>query len=238
MTERTCQTTRRGFLTAVGAGTLAVHGLGTITPIRAATRGQIGQALERREIAFDIHREGDLIGSHVVRFSGTPEALESVIDINIDVSFGPITFYRYKHMNMERWDSGGFRAFRSKTYDDGEDYVVQAETDGQRIKVDRAIAPEGPSERVLPASEFMPTTYWNVDTVRHSKLLDTQTGEIRNVQITPRDAEEVDAGGIRGMARRFDVTGDLDLSLYYDDAGHWMKLSFIYDGAFFDYRLR
>ncbi len=171
--------------------------------------------------AFDVYRGDDLIGHHTVLVApGADGTHEVSVDIDLEISFGPITLFRYRHESQEVWQDGRLQSLRSTTDDDGEDLALAVDA------VDGGLQVEGKAGSFLAPSDILTTTYWRPDTVEQSSLLDTQSGRLVAVDVRPLGVEKVAVVDDTAEAKAFEMTGDLRLQLWYDTAGDWVKLSF------------
>lgn len=200
---------------ALAAGILALA-----APLLAAPAG---------DIAFAVYRDGALLGRHDVRFRREGDDLHVDIEIELEVKLAFLTLFRYSHRNHEIWRDGRLVSIETRTDDDGEAYRVtgRATADGFLVEGARGL-------RLLPA-EVIPTSYWNPATVRQTALLDTQSGRLLEVALRDAGPETVllDDGGV--PARRYRMTGDLTLDLWYSAEGEWMRIAFEARGATVDY---
>ncbi len=187
---------------------------------------------EVQKLAFDVLMDGSNIGEHVVTLTHRDNGTDVAVDVDIAVTFGPFTLYRYEQENRARWEGGELFAFRSVTNNDGDDYVVEAE----RTRAGLSVAVNGAEPLVLP--QWFPTTYWDKRTVMQEALVATQDGVLKEVEITPAGAETLTVLGREIEARKYEMRGDIDLDLWYDDQDRWVKLAFSFRGNEFEYRLR
>jgi hypothetical protein len=174
----------------------------------------------RRELAFRIRRNGEAVGMHVLRFTGDEVALDIAIEIDIAVSLGPITVYRYHHRGTESWRDGRFFGMQSKTDDDGTDAYFDAARTAEGMVVNgsktaRYIAPEG----------VLPTTYWN-RAILQNHVINSQDGRLFDVSVTSVGTEQVLGATGKIDAAHFQLRGDLPIDLWYDSNGHWAYLEF------------
>ena len=183
---------------------------------------------------FRVFRDGSEIGYHRLDFRAEGERLTVDIDINLEVGIGPLVLYRYRHRNRESWDGDRLIGFQSETDDDGEKFSVSARRLQEAIRIDR----EPAEDYVLSDPDVLPTTYWREETVRQARLLGTQEGATKAVNVSQSGTETVEAAGRQVPARRYDMDGDLTLTLWYDETGRWVKLAFPLKGSEFDYVLR
>lgn len=181
-------------------------------------------------LSFRVERGGEPIGTHELRFRREDDELHVTIDIELAVTFGPLTLFRYEHRNRETWRDGRLIAIETVTNDDGKAYRVRAKATDEGLAVTSSenapfTAPPG----------IIPTSYWNPATVEQTQLLDTQKGRILDVAIAPAGEANVDADGREIAARLYDMTGDLKLRLTYSRAGEWLNVAFAARGAEVDY---
>ncbi|MDW3205800.1 MAG: DUF6134 family protein [Alphaproteobacteria bacterium] len=209
---------------------LGLTGLALSGGIGAARAGLTTPDADR---TFAVFRNGDPIGHHKIDIRAEGERTVVDIDILLEVGIGPLILYRYTHRNREIWQNGAFQSFESETDDDGDTYRIRAERDGDVIRVSRS---RGDDYETGDLS-LLPTTYWNPETVNRPRMINTQDGEIVEVQIDAGDWQAVETAAGQVDARRFDVRGDMTLSLWYDRAGNWTKLSFPLKGDEFEYQL-
>ncbi|MGF1591632.1 MAG: DUF6134 family protein [Kiloniellaceae bacterium] len=212
---------RRGFV----GGLLAAGGMLAAGPALA----RAVSAAEERRIAFDIRREGATIGRHAVDFRREGEALAVEIEIDISISFAFIPVFAYRHRNRELWQGERLQALDSETDDDGRRYRVAARQTSAGLQV------TGSGGEFLAPAEILPTSYWNPRTVAQTRLLDTQHGRLLDVAPRLLGEELLDGGE---AARRYRLSGDLDLDLWYSPDGEWLKTAFETRGAAVSYARR
>lgn len=179
------------------------------------------------DLAFDVLRKDQPMGRHTisVRRDGADIIADIVIDLKIKFAF--ITVFEYEHRNREVWRDNRLVSIETTTNNDGKQFRIagRAEAAGFRVTTGDGV------ERVF-ASDVLPTSYWHPRTPQATQLLNTQTGELAEVSITPLPAGRADDGG-----RQYVVSGDLDLNLWYSD-GCLRKLNFRAPGddSLIDYR--
>lgn len=183
-------------------------------------------------LSFRVERGGTPIGTHTINFTQDGGDLHVAIDINLAVSFGPITVLRYAHTNRETWRDGKLVAIETETNDDGRLFSVSARMTDQGLEVTSSengtfIAPEN----------IIPTSYWNPATVEQTRLLDTQRGRIINVRVNETATREALVDGARVPVREYEMTGDLKLKLWYSPQMEWLNVIFRARGSNVDYHV-
>ncbi len=68
--------------------------------------------------------------------------------------------------------------------------------------------------------------------------MDTSSGKLLHVKITPGAEETIKAGGAMVKARRYAVTGDLQRDLWFDASGKLLQFAFKNDGALVTFTLQ
>ena len=181
------------------------------------------------QLDFEIRRDGASIGGHRVRFRRSEGRLEVDIDIGIDVSLAFIPLFSYRHRNREVWQDGRLLSLDSETDDDGRRYTVSARAEAGGLRV------SGSGGDFLAPADTLPTSYWNPRTVEQTQLLDSQHGKLLAVQSRLLGEERLEGGE---PARRYRISGDLDLDLWYSATGEWLKTAFEARGVAVSYARR
>ena len=197
----------------------------------AATPAFDPLAMYGPELRFRVWRDGSEIGSHVVTFRRDGEAIRADARFDVAVRLLGITVFRYGYAASALWRDGEMARIEATVDDDGTVLALQAERHGDSVIVD------GPKGLARFAAPLWPTSHWHPGVLSQSRVLNTLTGGIDAVTITPAGVEVVatNAGPVR--AARYRYSGDLrDVEAWYDDAGRWVGLRFPgTDGTLIEY---
>lgn len=186
-----------------------------------------------RDLAFDIYRKGEQIGSHEIDFAAKDGAIEAAIDIRIEVKLLFVPVYSYEHRNRELWRDGRLLRIDSRTDDNGEALFVKGAASPEGLAVESTAG-----DYVAPA-DVISTSWWNIETVRRDELLNSQRGELMAVNIRAAGEETIETAVGPIPARRYVVAGDAQLELWYDRDDRLAKIRFAgSDGAPIEYRRR
>jgi|TARA_R100000322_G_scaffold137945_5_gene93765 hypothetical protein len=183
-------------------------------------------------LSFRVERGSTPIGTHTVSFMRKGEELHVAVDIELAVSFGPITVFRYEHRNRETWRGGKLVALETVTNDNGTRYKVSAKAMETGLKVISSA-----NGTFIAPDDIIPTSYWNPATISQSELLDTQKGRILKVEIKPGTEFEAGVNGKPIPVREYEMTGDLKLKLWYSPEMEWLNVIFRARGEDVDYRV-
>jgi len=206
----------------LAGGLMLAAGRATAAPLAEAPPGQLG---------FTIMRKGCVIGSHNLRFERTDDDMIVHINVDMRVGFGPITFFRYRHLGEERWHADRFVSLETHTDNDGEALHVQAQRVGDQVRV----AATGLPPQTFPG-DSLPLTHWNIACM-HCRLFNPQNGKMLPETTVPRGPDTVKlANGSQVKATRYSLDGKTQIDDWYDDHGIWTALrATVADGSVLTY---
>lgn len=205
---------RRELLAGLGAAAL-------VLPFRQALARSVDGPID-----FRIARKGDAIGRHSVSFNRDGEALEIAVSVEIDVRFGPLPIYRYRHNARERWLGGALAGIEATTNDNGDTFRVAMRRTDEGFRV------EGPKGSYIAPLDTLPATHWNRRQL-DGPMVNTQTGALMRPRIVSHGVDPVRlSDGTSIEARRYTVKDDETFDLWYAPDGRWVGLAFVgKDGA-------
>lgn len=176
------------------------------------------------EIAFDVFRGSTGFGSHVIRFDRNGDSLVTDTTIRLRAGLGPITVFRYEHDAREEWRDGKLVSLESRTLKDGDDYQLDVMRDAESYQIERDV-PELSGINQLPA-EFLPSSHWHGYGEQLETILNTETGEPMDVEVTYMGTEEIQGDGGTIMADHYRLVSSIVLDLWYDENGRWAGCEF------------
>ncbi len=192
-------TTRRGLLLGLAA-------------LPAAAAPPPGNRL-----AFQVARNGSVIGSHVLEFTPRPDGLEVAIAVDIVVRFGPIALFRYRLRGTESWRDGQVMQASATTDNDGSAAFMRAERRPAGLWVSgSAGAP------YLAPAEALPATHWNPAEL-DGPWINPQDGKLLRPGVARFGAEPLPDGRLTD-ARRYALSGEVQMELWYSAARQWCAL--------------
>lgn len=181
---------------------------------------------------FDVFRNGSPFGQHVVKFTRSGEALTVSTDIELHAGLGPLTLYRYRHNSVEVRRDGRLEEVVGSTHKNGKTLRMAARATAGGWDV------AGSTFRGKLDELLTPSTHWNIDEVRGRRMLSTENGEVLPIAVIDQGEEVVKIGSSSTRARRYLLRSQLDVTLWYDAAGRWVKCAFEAEGQKIEYRLR
>jgi hypothetical protein len=174
-------------------------------------------ARANQKIEFAILRDGTPIGTHRVEIEEVRDETQVHVSIVLDIGFGFIPLYAYRHESREIWRNGRLISIESHTDDNGRTMTVSAHLSTEGLRV------AGSGGNFVAPAETVPTSYWNPAMASERPLLDTQVGRILKVTRVPLGPG------------RWRLQGDLNLEINYSADGSWTGLRFHHKGSEFVY---
>lgn len=127
------------------------------------------------DLRFAAVWNGSQIGAHCVSVRpATDGGLTTVrTEIELDVRWGPITVFRYRHESLEHWQSGRLQAITSRTEEGSSTYIVEGARGGDGFAL-RGPLGENTTNQVLLTSNNL----WTRAITREQQIIDAQWGTI------------------------------------------------------------
>ena len=187
---------------------------------------------QRGPLTFEIWRKNAKIGSHQVSFEGDEKDFTASMAADILVKLGPIPLFHYRHQASEIWRGGRFYSLESHTVTNGRREQVSATASAAGVE----IATLG-GRTFHGAANVHPWTHWNA-AVLEGPLFNPQTGALLHEQVSLAPDQNVRlADGREVQATRYALTGNADISDWYDASDTWTALrGKAPDGSYIDYR--
>ncbi len=182
-------------------------------------------------VSFEVRRNGHKIGHHQVQFSGNETDFITTISATMSVSFGPVTVWRYQHDVVETWRGGQLEAFQSRSMTNGKQEQVIA------VRTPAGFRVETPSRAKVFPADVLPLTHWNMHGLQNP-LFNPQSGAALHERVSRQDGQVVHLANAKSLsAIRYSLTGDANITNWYDAAGNWAALQArAQDGSNVDYR--
>jgi hypothetical protein len=221
----------RPWVRIVAIGTFALTAA-SIAAADMASPARDPLQLYGNEIQFDVERDGQIIGRHLVTFTRTDDGVrvESRADIDVNLLF--LNAYRLRYQAREEWRDGELAFIEASTNENGDYTRVQAVRDAAGMVI---ASPEG----TFKVPEVLPTSHWNVALLKGGQMLNTLTGELDDVKVFYQGIDTVATRDGSLRARHYLYSGDLNGEIWFDDEGRWVKLRFrADDGSIIDYVCR
>lgn len=188
--------------------------------LAALVAALLGAGAHAAEWNFRALLDDKPIGTHRFSLSSRGDERQLVSEASFQVRFLGLTAYRYHHKATELWRGDCLDDLSATTDDDGK---------ASQVKVDAAS---------LEGCE-MSFAYWNPAIRNRPRLLNAQTGQFENVQVSRAGTGTLDVHGTPTPATRWRITGPANpIDVWYSAQGDWIGLdSTVAGGRRLSYRL-
>ncbi len=173
---------------------------------------------------FNVLLDGKPVGEHL--FTVTPQdgLIQVQSEASMEVNFLFFNAYSYQHRASELWQAGCLFSIDAATNNNSKQIEVKGRLDAGAFLVS-ASSTSTTGNTAMPAC-VKSFAYWDRSFLESNKLLNSQTGELVDIQVQTGKWETIEAVGREWLAQRFTLTGDkLHIDLWYGPAGEWLRLS-------------
>ena len=174
------------------------------------------------------------IGEHHFMIENDGGKSKVMIDANFNIDILFINIYSYKHKNIEIWKGTCLSSIESSTDDNGEEFITRGKTEDDIFKI---YSKQGANEVEGCVNTF---AYWDKRFLDNKELLNSQTGEIVDVDINFVADENILVRNTMVKAKRYKVkTDEFNIDLWYSDNNEWLALnSTTKDGTTLRYQIK
>jgi hypothetical protein len=177
-------------------------------------------------LMFDVFLDGKKIGYHRFEIDGSQGDAAVRSEASFDVKFLFITAFKYRHEASESWTDGCLKEIEARTDSNGKQLQLSGELTDSGFVVDT-----GKQEAELPDC-VMTFAYWNPGFLDEARLLNPQTGEYLDVDVTELGSDVVEIGGREVPARSVRLTArKMDITLWYSSDEQWLALESVAKGG-------
>lgn len=188
-----------------------------------------------REWPFTAFLDGKEIGQHRFALTESSSGIVLTSEANFNVKILFINAYQYQHKASEQWQDDCLVSLEASTRENKDIALVTGKQQDGKFDVK---GPKGELE--LPACA-MTFAYWNPKMLSQKQLLNPQTGEWLDVNISRTGKETIQVRGQDVSAERYRLTASkMKIDLWYSsDKKEWLALeSTTPEGYLISYRLR
>jgi len=168
---------------------------------------------------FTVLLDNEEIGFHNFIVENREDQQLIYSNARFDVKFLFFTAYTYEHSNVEQWRGQCLTKINAVTNDNGENYSVVGEnsSDGFIVKTEDA--------KNIYSSCVKTFAYWDPSFLQTPLLLNSQTGELVDVEVDYMGEDKLSVNGNDVAARKYRLLGEkLQIDLWYSDEDRWLAL--------------
>ena len=199
--------------TAALAATLALSALSFFSTASAETY--------KADWNFEVLLNNKPIGFHTFSLTGDSERQILTTEAQFDVKFLFINAFSYRHDNTEIWSDGCLDSINATTDNNGDLLSVRGQRNENAMEVTSQAGEQSLGECIQTFA------YWNPDILGRSQLLNSQTGELEDVNVIVEGLDAVDVNGETVEAVRYRLNAKAGaITLWYsnDESRRWLAL--------------
>jgi len=175
---------------------------------------------------FKVYLDDDEIGFHNFSITNKADHQEIYSNARFNVKFMFINVYSYKHDNVERWNGRCLDSINAITDDNGDLYNVSGKADNGVFLVNSS-----ENKNIYPSC-IKTFAYWDPEFLEETMLLNSQTGEMVEVDSEFIGKENLIHKGEEVTAIHYRLNGeDLRIDLWYSLDDEWLALESLTEGG-------
>ncbi|MFQ5972443.1 MAG: DUF6134 family protein [Alphaproteobacteria bacterium] len=184
------------------------------------------------EYEYTIYRSGKSIGYHRVTFQPRDGHVEVKEKSHLRVRAGFLTLYQFDHERSEVWKDGVLTYSKGKTNRNGKELDITVEANGHGYfrevngKVDRL----DPSRKVL--------ALWDKSILDHKSFFSVVEDKTIDVSFQYGGKQKLQLSGRELDVDYYKMTGDEEREVWYDQAGHVVRVKLRRFGSDIEYVLK
>ena len=171
-------------------------------------------------VGFDVLLNDETVGFSNLTYKKLKNGLEVVVDVEIKPKFLGLKFMKYTLKNREVWKRQKLISLDANSSWFGKKYFVK----GQREKGGFRI--EGSAFSGVIKNNFATTSYFTPDFLKRKTWISTQDGTPLEIKARKLKNKKVTFNDKTYSVKEWEISGDLDLTLQYDENNNWVGSSF------------
>jgi hypothetical protein len=179
-----------------------------------------------KQWAFKVYLDDKHIGEHsfVVRDGANSQTIRSRANFDVKILF--VTAFSYRHENTETWQNGCLSEIDAST-------VVNGKLSSVEGKREKGVFSMQANDSASLLDECVSTfAYWDRDFLGNTHLLNSQTGELKPVEVSQLGQEVYTFKNRAIEATRYEIVFDENpISLWYSQDGRWLGLETLAKGG-------
>ena len=171
------------------------------------------------------------IGSHRVSIARNGNEIVIETESNLKVGFGPLTVFEFEHQRRELWRDWELVESIAQTTKNGESYNIKITRQAEGYK--RVV--NGREDQLEDPVKVL--ALWHGDLFEHEFFISPLEDKLYRLSVDFVGEERIEIGDQRVQALHYRMTGDSERELWYDEAGHVLKVRLYDYGPAIDYVL-
>ena len=171
-------------------------------------------------LGFNVMLNDESVGFSNLTYKKLKNGLEVVVDVEIKPKFLGLKFMKYTLKNREVWKRQKLISLNANSSWFGKKYFAK----GQREKGGFRI--EGSAFSGVIKDNFATTSYFTPDFLKRKTWISTQDGTPLEIETRRLKNKKVTFNDKTYSVKEWEISGDLDLTLQYDENNNWVGSGF------------
>ena len=174
----------------------------------------------KTSMSFDVLLNGEIVGYSNLTHKKLKNGLEVLVDVEITPKFLGLKFMKYTLTNREVWKNKKLISIDANSSWFGKRYYVkgQREEGGFRI--------EGSAFSGIIKDTFATTSYFTPEFLKRKIWVSTQDGTPLEIKTRKLKNKKVSFNDKNYSVTEWEISGDLELTLQYDEQKNWVGSGF------------
>jgi len=171
-------------------------------------------------VGFDVLLNDEIVGFSNLTYKKLKNGLEVVVDVEIKPKFLGLNFMKYTLKNREVWKRQKLISLDAHSSWFGKKYFVKGQRENGGFRI------EGSAFSGVIKNNFATTSYFTPDFLKRKTWISTQDGTPLEIKARKLKNQKVTFNDKTYSVKEWEISGDLDLTLQYDENNNWVGSSF------------
>ena len=181
---------------------------------------QANGSTNKPSMSFDVLLNDEIVGYSNLTYKKLKNGLEVLVDVEITPKFLGLKFMKYTLKNREVWKKKKLMSIDANSSWFGKRYYVK----GQREKGGFRI--EGSAFSGVIKDTFATTSYFTPEFLKRKIWVSTQDGTPLEIKTRKLENKKVSFNDKNYSVTEWEISGDLELTLQYDEQKNWVGSGF------------
>lgn len=177
-----------------------------------------GHADHRSQYDYVVLTENQPIGTHRVNIQRKGNDFEIKAETDLEVGFGPLTVFRFEHQRRELWHN--WQLVESIAHTVKNDKIYDIKITRQATGYKRVV--NGREDKFEDPVSIL--ALWHSDLFTHHIFISPLEDKLYRLSVQFVDREQIEIGDQWVQALHYQMTGDSERDLWYDESGHVLKV--------------
>ncbi len=174
----------------------------------------------KNSLSFNVLLNDEIVGYSNLTHTKLKKGLEVVIDVEIVPKILGLKFMKYTLKNREVWKNKELVSIDANSSWFGKKYFVKGQREGSDFSV------QGSAFSGIIKDKFATTSYFTPDFLKRRVWLSTQDGTPLEIKTRKLKNKKMLFKDKNYSVREWEITGDLELTLQYDEQNNWVGSGF------------